>query len=81
MPVATITDTGQTTVSQEIRDFLKLKPGDMIDFIIQEDGRVIIQPTAVKVEDLKGILHRQGMEPVSIEAMNAAVRKGRYSNL
>ncbi|GEM_PF-3931949 len=34
MPGATITDTGQTTVPQEIRDFLKLKPGDMIDFII-----------------------------------------------
>lgn len=72
MPTATITSKGQTTVPKEILDFLKLKPGDRIDFIIDADGRVVIQPVTIAVQELKGMLHRPGMKPVSIEEMNTA---------
>lgn len=81
MPTATITTKGQTTVPKEIRDFLQLSPGDQIDFIIESDGRVVIQPTTIRVQELKGILHREGMKPISFEAMNAAVRKRASTNL
>ena len=81
MPTATITVKGQTTVPKEIRDFLKLNPGDKVDFIIESDGRVVIQPATIKVQELKGILHREGMKSVSYEAMNAAVRKRAATNL
>ncbi len=75
MPTSTITVKGQTTVPKEIRDFLQLNPGDQIDFIIESDGRVLIQPATVKVQELKGILHREGMKSISYKAMNVAVRK------
>ncbi|MBC6420970.1 MAG: AbrB family transcriptional regulator [Hormoscilla sp. SP12CHS1] len=67
---------GKTTVPREIVDFLKLNPGDTIDFIIDSDGRVVVQLAKIQVQSLKGILHR--MESISIEAMNAAVKQRVY---
>jgi len=63
-------------VPREIVDFLKLNPGDTIDFIIDSDGRVVVQLAKIQVQSLKGILHR--MESISIEAMNAAVKQRVY---
>ena len=80
MPTATLARNGEIIVPQEIREFLKLQPGDRIDFIVEEDGRVALRPSASPVGDsvreLKGILHRQGMKPVSLEEMNAAAIRG-----
>ena len=75
MAIATVAKSGQITVPKEILDFLKLNPGDAIDFIIDSEDRVTIQPAKIRVQDLKGILHREGMESVSIEAMNAAIKQ------
>jgi len=75
MPASTLTSKGQTTIPREVRDHLKLKSGDQIDFIIQEDGAVVIRPATVHVGELKGMLHRRGMKTVSIAAMNTAIRK------
>ncbi|MGK7883910.1 MAG: AbrB/MazE/SpoVT family DNA-binding domain-containing protein [Crocosphaera sp.] len=73
MPTATITSKGQTTIPQEIRKLLNLHPGDRLDFIVAEDGRVYVQPTNIKVESLKGMLHQPNREPVSIEQMDAEI--------
>jgi antitoxin PrlF len=75
MPSATITSKGQTTIPKEVRDYLKVQSGDQIDFIIQADGTVIVRPATTHVSQLKGILHRRNMKPVSIDAMNKAIRK------
>ena len=75
MPASTLTSKGQTTIPREVRDHLKLKSGDQIDFVIQPDGAVVIRPATVNVSELKGILHRKGMKAVSVAAINAAVRK------
>lgn len=77
MPSATITSKGQTTIPKEVREHLKVQPGDQLDFIIQADGTVIVRPATIHVSQLKGILHRKDMKPVSIEAMDQAVR-GRF---
>ncbi len=75
MPTATITSKGQTTIPKEIRDYLKLHPGDQVDFIAGDDGAVTMIPAMIDVMDLKSVLHRKGMKKVSIEKMRAAVRK------
>ncbi|NWF59443.1 MAG: type II toxin-antitoxin system PrlF family antitoxin [Fischerella sp.] len=75
MSITTITSKGQTTIPKEIRDKLNLRPGDRISFIVEADGRVYIQPLNVHVEELSGILHQPGREPVSIEEMNAAIEQ------
>jgi antitoxin PrlF len=75
MPASTLTSKGQTTIPKDVRDHLKLRTGDQIDFVIEPDGSVVIRPATVHVRELKGILHRKGMKPLSVNAMNAAVRK------
>ena len=75
MPRSTLTSKGQTTIPKEIRDHLGISSGDRIDFFVNRDGIVYIRPALVALKDLKGILHREGMKPVSIEEMNAAVRR------
>ena len=73
MSSATLTSKGQITIPKGIRDALRLGPGDRLDFFIQDDGRVFVQPATLKVTDLKGILYRKGARPVSVEEMRAAV--------
>ncbi len=75
MSIATITSKGQTTIPKEIRDLLNLHPGDRINFMIEADGRVYIEPLNVKVEELSGILHNPARKKVSIEQMNEAIEQ------
>ena len=75
MPVSTLTSKGQTTIPKEVRDYLRLSSGDQIDFVIQADGSVVLRAATLHVKELKGILHRKGMKPVSIDSMNEALRK------
>ena len=75
MPASTLTSKGQTTIPKDVRSHLKLPTGDQIDFVIEPDGSVVIRPATVHVRELKGILHRKGMKALSVNAMNAAVRK------
>ena len=75
MPVSLITVKGQTTIPKKIRDYLKLHPGDKVDFVIKENGKVILEPATLDVKELEGILHRPGMKAVSTEEMKRAIRK------
>lgn len=64
MSVATLTSKGQMTLPKDVRDDLNLKPGDRID-VIKEDGRYVLRPRNVRIEDLYGILHRPGEPKMS----------------
>jgi len=75
MSVSTLTIKGQTTIPKKIRNHLKLKPGDRIDFVVQEDGEVVLKPATLDVRELEGILHRPGMKTVSVEEMAGAIKK------
>lgn len=81
MPTAKITSKGQITIPIEVREKLKLKTGDKVDFF-EEDGRYVFQPrtAAVKkgsIKEMRGILKKMGLvpdgSPVSIEAMHQAI--------
>lgn len=74
MTVATITTKGQTTIPKKIREHLKLHAGDRLDFIIEESGKVSVQPATLDVKELDGILHRPGMKTVSVEEMSRAIK-------
>lgn len=79
MPTATLTSKGQTVIPKAIREQLGLKPGDTIDFILQENGDILIRPAAQDVRKLKGMLHRPGRKPVSIDDMNIAIKQRKGS--
>ncbi len=73
---AIVTDTGQITLPQEIRDRLKLVSGSKISFIIDEHGQVKIFPLNIPVEELSGILHRPRMKKATLEEMDMAISEG-----
>ena len=75
MPSATVTSKGQLTLPKAIRDLLRLGAGDRVDFIVKDDGTVVVSPATVDVRDLKGLLHRKGLTPLSVEEMNAIIRR------
>ena len=75
MPSSTLTSKGQTTIPKEVRDHLKIQSGDQLDFVIQQDGTVVIRPATLHVKELKGMLHRRNMKTVPVDAMNDAIRR------
>ncbi|MFQ5675085.1 MAG: AbrB/MazE/SpoVT family DNA-binding domain-containing protein [bacterium] len=70
--VSTLTSKGQLTIPKKIREHLKLKTGDKLQFIINGNGKVELSPVKVSIKDLKGIL-RSPEKPVSLEDMEKAI--------
>ena len=76
MTVATLTSKGQITIPKQVREHLKLNPGDKLDFVIESGGRVVIRPAKLDVRELKRLLKRRDGKVLSIEEMNAAIARG-----
>ncbi len=74
MTEATLTSKGQITVPKVIRERLHLKPGDKVEFLVDAEGHVTIVPVTEDVTSLKGLVPKPA-KPVSIEEMNAAIRR------
>ena len=74
MPAATLTSKGQTTIPKAVREHLRLRPGDRMEFILEENGRVVLVPAVVDVRELEGILPPP-TKPVTIEKMKKVIRK------
>jgi AbrB family looped-hinge helix DNA binding protein len=77
MPTATITSKGQITIPIEVRNALKLKAGDKIDFYETEVGKYAFQPKTGSIMDMQGILQKMGYAPTgfapSVEEMDDAI--------
>ena len=73
MALATITSKGQVTIPKQVRESLRLHTGDRIDFIVTDEGDVILKPVTKRVDDVFGRLHRPGCRSVSVEQMDAAI--------
>lgn len=75
MSASTLTLKGQTTIPREIRKYLKLQPGDKIDFIIEDKGKVVLEPATLDVKDIEGVLYSPRRKAISVEDMKMAVKK------
>lgn len=78
---ATITSKGQVTIPKDIRDILKVAPGDQIDFIVCDDGEIRISPRTCDFRSLKGLFHKKGRKTASLEDMEKAIQKGASHSL
>ena len=76
MPTSTLTSKGQVTVPKQVRERLGLRPGDRVNFAIEEGGEVRLRVDRVDVASLRGLLRRPGRRPVSLERMHDAIRRG-----
>lgn len=75
MAEARLTSKGQITVPQEIRERLRLKLGDRLRFRVADNGQVVLEPARHHVSELYGLLRRKGSKPVSVAAMDDAIRR------
>lgn len=73
MPTSTLTVKGQTTVPQEIREALKVKPRQQLDWSLGEDGTVIVRPQPSAL-DLFGSLKSPKKFPGRVAEREAAIR-------
>ncbi|HKU52668.1 MAG TPA: type II toxin-antitoxin system PrlF family antitoxin [Nitrospira sp.] len=74
MSTSTLTSKGQTTIPKDVRKRLNLHPRDRLEFVIDEDGRVLVLPASVDASELAGMLKRPP-KPVTVTEMNRAIRK------
>ncbi len=74
MPTSTLTSRGQTTIPKSIREALQLRPGDRVEFIL-EDDQVVLRRAGADLTALDGMIDRSDRDPVSIEAMNDAIER------
>jgi antitoxin PrlF len=77
MPTATLTSKGQLTLPKVIRERLRIEAGDTVDFVIDANGDVQVRAGRFDARDLRGFLRKPGRKPVSLEAMDDAIRAGR----
>lgn len=74
MTSATLTSKGQVTIPAKVRKALGVGTGDRIEFVETEPGRFEVVAVTLPMTALKGLVARPA-KPVSVEAMNAAVRE------
>lgn len=70
--LATLTSKGQVTIPKAARAALNLNPGDRIEFVFADNGRLFLLPVTRPVSTLKGMLPKPS-KPVTLEAMEAAI--------
>lgn len=75
MSVAKMTSKGQVTIPADIRKRLKLKPGDSLDFQVEENGTARIYPFSRKVSEVFGILSRKGRQGLSTEEIDDKLKE------
>ena len=74
MATATLTSKGQITIPMKVRRKLGLDAGDRVEFVELAPGEFALKAATEDVRSLKGMIRRRG-SPVSIDAMNAAVKR------
>ena len=42
---------------------------------VEDNGTVVLRPATLEVRELRGMLHRKGLTPLTIEEMNAVIRR------
>lgn len=74
MPTSTLTSKGQVTVPKAIRDRLGLREGEILEFSVDDDGRIVVWPRG-RQDGICGLLRDFAPQPaISVEEMAEAVR-------
>jgi AbrB family looped-hinge helix DNA binding protein len=69
----TMTSKGQVTIPQEIRNRLRLRRGQKLQFTVEDRNRIAITPVFTRLSDLAGILPAP-KRTVTLEEMDEAIR-------
>jgi len=75
MTLATLTSKGQITIPKTVRDSLRIKSGDKVEFVLTEKREALLRPITMNTDDVFGRLHNIKRKPVSVEKIDAAIKK------
>ena len=67
MAISTITSRGRITIPKEIRDQLRLRTGDKIDFRAEKGGSLRAYPKAKRVADVFGFFAHKATKASAIK--------------
>ena len=73
MPTATLTAKGQIIIPKEVREHLGVDTGNRLNFVVQDDGSVIVEAVTRQVRELAGLLRRPRQRPVSTAQMDEGI--------
>lgn len=73
MYTSALTSKGQVTIPNQIRQRLKLRPGDKVGFVVEDDHVVLVRKFN-NIEAAFGLCRAK--RSVSLEDMEEAIRKG-----
>jgi AbrB family looped-hinge helix DNA binding protein len=74
MPQATLTSKGQITIPKTIRDALRLDAGGKVEFLVLQDGDVLLHPITKTADDVFGRLYQPGRPSISVAEMDEGIR-------
>ncbi len=72
---STVTSKGQVTIPAEARRKLGIGPGTTLEFVVTDEGTLVVIPRSRSVRDLKGMVPRP-RRALSVEEMERAIRRG-----
>jgi len=71
--ISTMTSKGQITIPKAVRESLRLRTGDRVEFLVQGRNEAVLRAITKSVDDVFGRLHKPGRRARSVEQMKAAV--------
>lgn len=75
MPASRLTSKGQLTLPKKIRDQLRVRPGDRVEFRPTKAGKVVVEAASQDLRNLKGAF-KAPAGGLTLEEMDSAIRKG-----
>lgn len=75
MSESTVTVEGQTTLPKNVRQALKLQPGDRVRYMVLDGGEVRIVRSR-SVASLAGLLKDRATRTVTLDEMDEAIARG-----
>jgi len=72
---ATLTSKGQMTIPKAVRESLRLRSGDRVEFVVHDQSEATMRPITKSVDDVFGRLRVRGQAAVTVARMDEAIAR------
>jgi antitoxin PrlF len=75
MPIRTVTQQLLDELPDEVKERLHVRVGDKVEYVLQDDGRIVLRPASVSAASAFGMFHQPGMPAATVEEMDEAIER------
>ena len=75
MATATVTSKGQITIPRAVRQSLRLRTGDRVEFVVQGRNEAVLKTVTRTVDEVFGLLRKPGRSAKTVEQMNEGIAR------